>query len=367
MEGWLLRMLKAAHSFGRELDWTFYTTLSRPGRFDDEARGLGATVINTPFELGARLKFFQHLRQTLRSGDYDVLHCHHDIVSAVYLLASAGLPIPRKIVHTHNGDLHVPTDSKLKAAMLREPLRRLCLRLADRIVGISHYTLETFLRGAAPRAPRDLVLYYGIDTSPYHEPPPTSAPLLGSLGLPLDARILLFVSRLVSYKNPLYVVDIIAELASAQPAVCAIFVGAGPLAEEIQTHAQSRGVENRVRVLGWRDDTVAIMQLSDLLVFPRTETDEPDAGREGLGLVVVEAQAAALPALLSYGIPGDAIVISDLCDVLPLKAGAKEWALRALEILARPRKDVSIALRLIEESRFSLHAGFQALMQLHQS
>jgi glycosyltransferase involved in cell wall biosynthesis len=364
VESWLLRMLRAGVASGAPLNWTFYSVLGRPGRHDEEARSLGATVINSPVELDRKLAFMNGLRTTLKAGRYDVLHSHHDVVSAVYLASAFGLTIRRRIVHVHNADLHVPTGSARKTALLREPMRQVCLRLADRIVGISKHTLTTFLNGRAPSAPRDEVLYYGIDTAPFHAPPPDAAALRRSLTLPSDARLMLFVGRMVSYKNPLFVVDILADIASAESSVYALFVGTGPLEEEVLRRAESRGVAERVRVLGWRDDIVSLMQASDVFVFPRAENGSEDVGMEGLGLVVVEAQAAGLPSLLSRGIPEDAIVLSDLCESLSLSAGSKAWGNAVRRILAKPRPDRASALAAIESSVFSLDAGLRGLTAL---
>lgn len=366
IESWLLCMLKAGHTFGQELDWTFYSILPRAGRFDETARGLGAVVINSPVELGQKVRFMHHLRRTLRAGAYDVLHCHHDVMSAVYLVASAGISIPRRIVHVHNADLHVPTGNSRKSALLREPLRQLCLRLADRIVGISRYTLENFLRGRRRTVPRDVILYYGIDTAPYHALPADRQVIRQSLALPAESRILLFVGRMVSYKNPLFLVDVLAEIAHAEPDVFAVFAGAGPLEQAIRERANALGVGDRVRILGWRDDTLTLMQVSDVFVFPRTELVSADMGTEGLGLVVIEAQAVGLPSLLSHGIPEDAIVLPELCETLSLDAGSAAWGATIRRILARPRPDASSALSAIENSAFSLKAGFNNLATLHR-
>jgi glycosyltransferase involved in cell wall biosynthesis len=366
VEGWLLRMLKAGNSFGADLDWTFYSVLQRPGRFDEAARAMGARVINSPVALDAKYRFVRALRRELERGEYDVLHCHHDVVSAVYLVAATGLPISRRIVHVHNADLHMPTGSPKKSAFLREPMRRMCLLLADRIVGISNYTLDTFLSNHARKAGRDVVLYYGIDTAPYHEPPSRREAVRASLGLPDDASILLFAGRMVDYKNPLFLVDVLNEIAEEEPGAYAVFAGAGPLEEKVRSRAQWLGVEDRVCVLGWRDDTVSLMRGADLFVFPRVEETTDDLGKEGLGLVVVESQAAGLPSLLSRGIPDDAIVDTVLCKTLPLADGPKAWGVAAREILAAPRPDRAAALAAVERSEFALEAGFRNLVALHR-
>jgi glycosyltransferase involved in cell wall biosynthesis len=360
-------MLQAGTKFGADLDWTFYTVLQRPGRFDDAARGMGARVINSPVALDAKISFVRELRRQLQRGKYDVLHCHHDVVSALYLAAAVGLPISRRIVHVHNADLHVPTGNPRKSTALREPMRRLCLLLADRIVGISNYTLDHFLSNGKRKSRRDVVLYYGIDTAPYHAAPACRKALLASLDLPGNARILLFAGRMVEYKNPLFLVDLLDAIAEEEPDAYAVFAGAGPLEEKVHDRAQWLGVEDRVRVLGWREDTVSLMQGADLFVFPRAEETTTDVGREGLGLVVVEAQAAGLPSLLSRGIPDDAIVDASLCTVMPLSEGSKAWGDRARDVLAAPRPDRAIGLAAIESSDFALEAGFRNLLALHRA
>jgi glycosyltransferase involved in cell wall biosynthesis len=367
VEGWLLRMLKAAKKFDVDLDWTFYSVLQRPGRFDEAARAMGARVINSPVALDEKFKFVRELRRELRRGKYDVLHCHHDVVSAVYLVSAAGLPISSRIVHVHNADLHIPTGSERKSVYLREPMRRICLLLADKIVGISNYTLDNFLSHRPRKSRRDVVLYYGIDTAPYHAPSPCRQTLRASLDLPEDALILLFAGRMVDYKNPLFLVDVLNEIAEEEPNTYAVFAGTGPLEERVRDRARWRGVDDRVRVLGWRDDSIALMRGADLFVFPRVEDVSGGVGREGLGLVVIEAQAAGLPSLLSRGIPDDAIVSTELCKVLPLSDGPKEWGARVRGMLAAPRPDRALALAAIESSDFALEAGFRNLVVLHRS
>lgn len=366
VESWLLRMLEAARRFGEPVDWTFYTVLSRRGRFDDAARRLGATVINSPVELDDKIQFVRNLRRTLRSGDFSVMHCHHDVVSAVYLIAAAGLGIPRTIVHVHNADLHVPTGSPRRSALLREPMRQICLRLADRVVGISRYTLENFLDGRSPRVGRDLVLYYGIDTAPFHGTSPNGYALRKALQLPENARVLLFAGRMVSYKNPLFVLDVLADIANAEPNAYALFAGAGPLEEELRVRAKEQGLFDRIRILGWRDDTLALMRVADLFVFPRVEEVTANHGKEGLGLVVVEAQAAGLRSLLSRAIAEDAIVVADMCETLPLDAGVGAWGAAVRRAFAGLPPDRTAALAAIESSPFSLDAGFHNLAALHR-
>ena len=163
------------------MDWTFYCNLQRPGLLDEEARSLGARVIHTPVPIGNKFQFVRALRQELWRGRYDVLHCHHDLVSAVYLMAALGVPIDKRIVHVHNADESVLTPNIAKQWLLPPMLRNICLATADRIVGISNHTLDTFLAGRPRRAGRDVVHYYGVDQAPFEPPRGTDSLFVASL------------------------------------------------------------------------------------------------------------------------------------------------------------------------------------------
>jgi glycosyltransferase involved in cell wall biosynthesis len=143
------------------------------------------------------MQFVRALRAEFRRGNYNVFHCHHDLVSAVYLLAAVGLPIDRRIVHVHNADETVPTPSRFKQCLYREPMRRICLAMADHIIGNSNHTLDTFLTGRSRRPGRDTVHYYGVDSTPFESITADRAGFRRQLGLPENALILLFAGRLV--------------------------------------------------------------------------------------------------------------------------------------------------------------------------
>src|SRR5215471_11437904 len=147
VENWLLRMFRHARDRGINLNWTFYCILERQGALDEAAQAQRIRVVHSPAPLTSKVEFVRGLRAEVRNGAYDVVHCHHDLLSAVYLLSSLGAPIQRRIVHVHNADESVATASRLKRLLYRESMRQVCLSMADRIVGISNHTLDTFLAG----------------------------------------------------------------------------------------------------------------------------------------------------------------------------------------------------------------------------
>jgi glycosyltransferase involved in cell wall biosynthesis len=352
-------MLWHARKRGIEIDWTFYCTLGQPGAMDEKARALHARVIHSPVPIVQKAEFVRALRMELRRGEYDVLHCHHDIVSAVYLLAASGMRLRRRIVHVHNADEAVLTPSHLKQRLYREPMRRVCLFMADRIVGISNHTLDTFLAGRTRRPERDSVHYYGVDPAPFENVAADRVGFRRQLGLPQDAFILLFGGRLVPEKNPVFVVDVLANLRCIDPAV-AVFAGAGSLEMEVLARARELGVEDSVRLLGWRNDLPEIMSCSDWFMLPH-----PEHPMEGFGLAVVEAQLAGLRMLLSCGVPDDPLLPTACFRHLPLSSGAEAWAIAALELLESPAPSRAAALAALRGSPMNMDQALDGLLALH--
>jgi glycosyltransferase involved in cell wall biosynthesis len=360
IETWLLRILTAAVELHPEVKWSVFCSEGRAEALDRQYRDIGVEVFHSRYAISDRVRFVSGLRSHLKRGRYDTIHCHHDVMSAAYLIAALGLRIPRRIVHIHNTGMHLPTPSRIKHWLFLEPMRQICLRQATHLVGISTEALDSMLAGRAPRDDRDRVVYYGLETGHFHRPPPDALEFRRSLVLRDDAKVLLFAGRMVDYKNPFFVVEMLEKLRQETPMVAAIFAGAGPLEGAVVELAKSKGLEDRVRILGWRDDLPLLMQGCDLLVWPGLETP-----KEGLGLGVVEAQAAGLPILMSRSVPRDAIVMPPMVDILPLSAGPDAWAGRAQEILSRPRIGHGEALRQVEMSPFSLENGVRSVMALY--
>ena len=360
VESWLVRMLGHARKRGIDVDWTFYCTLGQRGAKDEEARALGARVIYSPVPIGKKLAFVLALRAELRRGKYDVLHCHHDLVSAVYLMAAVGLPISKRLVHVHNADEQVLTPNALKQSIMRPLLRRACLVMGDRIVGNSNHTLDTFIAGRGRRKGTDLVHYLGVDSIRFEVAKGDRLGFRRKLGFAEDSRILLFAGRMVPEKNPVFAVEVLAELHRIDPAIVGVFVGSGTLDEAVRRRGVELGLGDAARYLGWRVDIPEIMCCCDWFIIPH-----PEHPVEGFGLAVVEAQLAGLRMLLSRGILDDPLLPTASVCRLALSAGPKIWAESAIDLLLRLPPSRSAALAALKGSPMDMDRSLKGLLELH--
>lgn len=354
-------MLRHACVSGIDLQWTFYCVLNRTGQLDEEAQALGARVILSPVPISRKLEFVKALRTELLRGQYEAMHCHHDLVSGLYLIAATGLPIRKRIVHIHNADEVMPASSKVKQAILRPIMRRVCLSFTDQIVGISNHTLDTFLAGRKRLLGRDIVHYYGVDPTPFGRTRADRVAFRRKLGFTENAKLLLFAGRLVPEKNPLFAVDVLAEMRRLDPAVSGVFAGTGSLEEEIYRRAAELNLGKYVRMLGWRSDIADIMSCCDLFILPR-----PEHPMEGFGLAVVEAQLAGLRLLISRGIADDPLLPTAVYRRLSLADPVQAWAKAAIEMLAGPAPLSSVAIKTLQASPMDMDRALAGLLALYQ-
>lgn len=103
------------------------------------------------------------------------------------------------------------------------------------------------------------------------------------LGTPENAPLLLGMGRLHTAKAH----DVSLKALKALPEAWLWIAGAGALEDQLKALAQSLGVLDRVRFLGWRSDASALYRAADVCVFP--------SRYEPLGNVVIQSWAHGLP------------------------------------------------------------------------
>ena len=95
------------------------------------------------------------------------------------------------------------------------------------------------------------------------------------------------VGRLHFQKNQMFLLDVFNEIKKVEPNAELLLVGEGEDREKITNKINELGLNDSVQMLGARDDVPALMSSMDVFLFPSVF--------EGLGLVLVEAEAIGLP------------------------------------------------------------------------
>ena len=288
--------------------------------FDDEIESLGGKLYRLPRlvpwsegYLAALNHFFDE------HPEYKIVHVHQDCLSSVILRAAAQHNIPVRIAHSHNAN----QDKNLKY-----PIKLWYKR------SIPKYTTNLFacgkdagdwMFGGAPYQ----IINNAIDATAYSFNPKKRIEIRHQLGL-ADKLIIGHVGRFNPQKNHLFLLDIFAALLKKEPNAVLLLVGGGENMLKIQAKAHALGIAEHVRFLGVRSDVADLMQAMDVFVFPSLY--------EGLGIVLIEAQAAGLPCVVSDTIPREAY-LTDLVTAERLSSSTETWADNILEKRNFPRID----------------------------
>jgi glycosyltransferase involved in cell wall biosynthesis len=190
------------------------------------------------------------------------------------VVGGAAALIARKpwIVSERSSGAHYPRDA-------RHALRRWIGRHADAVIANSKGGLDFWTQSDAAKfvVPNALPLEE-IAAAPREE---------------LDAgtaKVILFAGRLGEEKNPLTLIDALAEVMRGRDAI-ALLAGVGPLEGAVRARMEERGITDRVRILGFTDRLWGLMKRADVVVSVSLFEGHPN--------VVLEAAAAECPLVIS--------------------------------------------------------------------
>ena len=328
---------------------------------DDRATALGANLHYLRYGRRHLLKFRNDFHRLLAAGAYDVIHDHADYSAGLHFLLGLGRLPAIRVVHIHNP---LATFSNAPAKRLARVIGRNAVKhLATSVAGTSMRMLHDYDLAPDPKShQRRVTLHCGFDLAPYAIDGKTArTEVRAEFGWDPSAKILLFVGRLKSHfnqKNPLFALDIARAAIARDPTVRAIFVGAGDQARaDIESELKKQGIGDAIRLPGIRFDVPRLMLAADLLLFPSIA--------EGLGMVAVEAQAAGLRVLASDTTPRECEVVPGMVTFVSLQEDPKQWAERALQLLASPSPDRDAARAAVLRSPFSIDSSAMALMDVY--
>ena len=213
----------------------------------------------------------------------DLLHLHSRIGADV-MGGIAGRLAKVPVVHSRRVDNPEPAwRVKLK------------YRLHDRVIAISQGIGEVLLAAGLPRD-KLRVVRSAVDFQAFGGPRDRHI-LLDRLGVPLEGPVIGVVAQLIPRKGHRFLIQALPPLVAEFPDLRVLFFGQGPEATNLQREIVAAGLEQQVRLCGFRDDLPDLLPCLDLLVHPAT--------LEGLGVSLLQASSAGVPVIASRvgGIP----------------------------------------------------------------
>ena len=258
-------------------------------------------------ELGRRIsplddaRALARLARTIFRESPDVVHTHTAKAGTLGRLAALAFNATRGrrrrcvVVHTFHGHVLEGYFGPVANRLVRGAERALA-RATDRIVTISPAQREEIVgRFGVGRARTSVVVPLGLDLQPFFE---GGAPSLRrDLGIDDGAIVFGYVGRLVPIKDLPTLVLAFARLLETTPDAYLLMAGDGPVRPLLARMIAERGLGERVRLLGWREDLASVAATFDVCVIA--------SRNEGTPVAVIEAMAAGRPVVATRvgGVP----------------------------------------------------------------
>jgi glycosyltransferase involved in cell wall biosynthesis len=319
-------------------------------QLEAEVRATGTQVVYQHHN-GNPLRTMRLLERFLKDHPMDVVHCHNLFFAGWIMWAAHRADVPIRIAHANN------TGDQRKNGLVQPLYHRIMRALIHR-----HATTRLAVSGEAAvylfgDDPVEIVTS-GIDTAPFHPEPPDPA-LRAELGISPTARVIGHVGNLRTQKNHHFLLEIAREMLQERPDLHFVLVGEGPLRSSLEERARNLGISSRVTFTGTRRDVPRLMaRLFDLFLFPSLY--------EGMGQVIVQAQAAGLPVAATASLPRETHQVPDLVHWVDLDEPAAHWGKICLDLLDGPERDRANAHALVRASQFDLNHTVHRLTALYQ-
>lgn len=355
-ETWLMNILRRIDRRRYQMDFLVQT--EQKCSYDDEILSLGSKIIRIRPET-IRPQYFLFLRDfrniLQNYGLYQVVHAHNTVRHGILLREAAKAGTPVRIMHSHSLQMH---DRRLTTLPFCSLGRYWMHKYATAGLGCSRDACTAMFGKNWSSDPRYRPLYYGIDLAPYRDRKKDCFQVRNELNIPSKSMVVGHVGRFFKIKNHDYIVDIAGEMIRQNSNVRFLLVGDGPERAEIEQRVGQMRLTDYFVFAGERADVARMLSAMDVFVLPSFS--------EGLGIVLLEAQAMGLPCLMTHNLPSDVDIVKELCHRLPLADGPRVWSEKLLSLAGNCPMNPSVAFETIEKSPFNIEVSVRELVKVYE-
>lgn len=238
---------------------------------------------------------FRRLYAVFRKEKFDIVHTHTAKAGALARLAAfcAGV---RVIIHTPHGHNFYGYYNRFISGII-VLIEKFLTSLTAKVIVLTELERADYISYGVSDSARTIALPTAVEFEELSPAIKSRDQVRTLLGIGLDQTVIGFVGRLEPIKGPAYLLEAAHGILARYGNVVFVFMGEGSLRRELADKASARGLADRVMFVGWQENAAVLMSAFDILVLPSLN--------EAVGLVLIEAQAQAVPVVATKvgGIP----------------------------------------------------------------
>ena len=295
--------------------------------------------IEIPFDRSPKspknIKAYKALKKLLAEEHYDVILCNTPMGGIVTRLAAKKTrKLGTKVIYMAHG-FHFFKGSSKTGWLVYYPIEKHMAKRCDMIITVNEEDYALAKERFGKRTKIVHIHGVGVDENRYH--PATAEEQLAmreAEGLSEDDFVILCTGELNENKNQKTLIAAAAQLKDKIPNLKILLAGNGPKEQELRDQIKALGLQENVKLLGYRTDLERITPAVDLVVSC--------SFREGMPLNIIEAMLCKKPVVASHNRGHDELVKDDTGVLIdPLNAEGFAEAIFGFYSSPTARKDAS--------------------------
>ena len=315
------------------------------GRFYQEIREAGATVIDTPFGRLDIFKTTKLLKRIIKNENISIVHSQGARADFLARITGKWSNIPAMI-----STIQMPVEgfnvSWIKK-LIYIVLDRTSERFVDKYIVPSQFLKDHLINKHGVDKNKISLIHNGVEISECSSETESSN-IRKESGIGIDAPLIGAIGRMVWQKGFVFMIEAIPIILNTIPETMFLIVGDGPMREELHVKSKKLGVKDKIIFTGFRSDIKEILSAIDLLIVPSI--------LEGFPMIILEAMAMAKP-IVATNIDGITEQITDGEDgvlVLPRNPEAIAEAIIKVYNNREFTAKIGLAARKKVENEFSV-------------
>ncbi|MEA2448046.1 MAG: hypothetical protein QOK47_1683 [Actinomycetota bacterium] len=291
----------------------------------------------------------RRLKRLIGSGGYTVVHAHGLRAGMDASLAARAAGV-RAIVTLHNL-IRPETSGPLRSVLFRRA-ESVVIALASHVFAVSQEMADQLTSRWVGRRKVE-TLYIGASAPAVSR---DGAEVRRELGVAENDLLVVTVARLARQKA----LDVLLDAVALLPGVKLAIVGDGPLRTELEQHAATVGVAERVRFVGRKEEVGDYIAAADVFALSSSWEARALAAQEAilLKVPVVTTDVGGMSEIVTDGVSGRLVPAGDpaafaraLADVLGDRDKARRWGEAAAHQLDAGFSTEAMLKRLSDEYR----------------
>ena len=302
--------------------------------YDDEIRKLGGKIFSIPRYTGKNHFSYKKAWHTffINHPEYKLIHGHMRSTAGIYLKVAKKHGLIT-IAHSHSTASRGNKIEQLAKNIMQLPIRY----LSDYLFACSDEAGKWLFGKDVNKRDNYSIIKNAIDVEKYTFNETIRNEIRKNLGIE-NKFVLGHIGSFTFPKNHKFIIEIFDEIRKINSNTVLLLLGEGELRPQIEKQVEDLGIKDKVILTGTVPNVHEYLQAMDVFLFPSIF--------EGLGMAVIEAQAAGLPCVISDAVPDEAIV-TDKVNIIPLnkQQSSIQWANAIINIdIYNRREDTSRSL-----------------------